>query len=111
MRRLILLCYGWSFALFAPANASEQWTLGEEVQAVTVRIHWVSTAELLAVARSIGRRRPHTTALAFSVLRKSTETGAYTCDIYMQERPVRTWDQRTLSLGHEFAHCVGFVHE
>jgi hypothetical protein len=109
MWRLILVCYAGSLALYAPANASESWTQEEEVQAVTVRMHWVSTAELLAAARDVGRR-PQAEALAFSVLRKNIETGTYTCDIYMLKRPDRTWDRPTLSLGHELAHCLGFVH-
>ena len=110
MRRVILLCYGWCLTLLAPADASELWTSVEEVSAVTVRIYWVPRVELLAIARDLGQK-PQTTALAFSVLRKNVETGAYTCDVYMPSPPVRTWDKPTLSLGHELAHCLGFVHE
>ena len=110
MRRVTLFCYGWSLALFAPAKASELWAVVEDVQTVTVRIHWVSPVELLAAARGVGQK-PQTTALAFSVLRKNVETGAYTCDVYMPNRPVRVWDKPTTSLGHELAHCLGFVHE
>ena len=66
--------------------------------------------ELLAVARELGQK-PQTGALAFSVLRENVQTGAYTCDIYIPKRPVRTWDKVTTSLGHELAHCLGFVHQ
>jgi hypothetical protein len=97
-------------ALTAPAGAGEDWSVVEEVPAVTVRIHWVSQAELIAAARKVGQR-PQTTALAFSTLRKNRETGTYTCDIWMPERPSRTWDKPTMSLGHELAHCLGFVHK
>lgn len=96
-------------ALLAPAQASELWTATTEVQAVTVRIHWVSTVELLAAARDVGKK-PQTAPMGFSVLRKNVETGAYTCDVYMPNRPVRIWDKPTTSLGHELAHCLGFVH-
>ena len=110
MRRVALLCYGWFLALCAPATASELWTVIEEVQTVSVRVHWVSRVELLAIARDLGQK-PQAEALAFSVLRKNVETGAYTCDLYMPSRPSRTWDKPTLSLGHELAHCLGFVHQ
>jgi hypothetical protein len=66
--------------------------------------------ELVAAARQVGKK-PQTSALGFSVLRKNVETGAYSCDVYMPNRPVRVWDKPTTSLGHELAHCLGFVHE
>lgn len=97
-------------AVFAGANASERWTVTAEVETVTVRIHWVSPVELLAAARDLGQK-PQAAALAFSVLRKNVETGGYTCDVYMPSRPIRTWDKPTTSLGHELAHCLGFVHQ
>ena len=65
---------------------------------------------LLDAAREVGQK-PQTTALAFSVLRKNVETGAYTCDVYLTKRPARVWDKPTTSLGHELAHCLGLVHE
>jgi hypothetical protein len=110
MRRVALLCYGWTLAVCPAAHSTELWTVIEDVQAVAVRIHWVSRVELLAVARKAGQK-PQKEALAYSELRKNKETGAYTCDIYMPSRPIRTWDKPTISLGHELAHCLGFVHE
>jgi hypothetical protein len=110
MRRVAVVFYGWSLALLAPANASELWSVVEDVQTVTVRIHWVSTVELRAAARDVGKSA-RTTPLGFSVLRKNGQTGAYTCDVYTTQRPVRTWDKATTSLGHELAHCLGFVHD
>jgi hypothetical protein len=110
MRRVALLYCGWTLALCASADATELWSVVEQVPTVTIRIHWVSRVELLAVARDVGQK-PQSEALAFSVLRKNVETGTYTCDVYMPSRPIRTWDKPTLSLGHELAHCLGFVHE
>ena len=110
MRLVALLSCGWSLALLASAEASEVWTATAEVETVAVRIHWVSVPELLDAAREVGQK-PQTTALAFSVLRKNVETGAYTCDVYLTKRPARVWDKPTTSLGHELAHCLGFVHE
>jgi len=110
MRLFTFLSSGLYLAVLAPADANELWTVTAEVQTVSVRIHWVSSVELLRAAREVGRS-PETTALAFSVLRKNVETGAYTCDVYMPKRPTRVWDKPTASLGHELAHCLGFVHD
>jgi len=112
MRLIILLSQTWSLAFLAPASASELWSVAAEVQTVTVRIHWVSAVELLDAARGVGRKpQDQNAALAFSVLRKNAETGAYTCDVYMPKRPARVWDKPTASLGHELAHCLGFTHD
>lgn len=108
--RLTVLGYGLCLGLVAAADAGELWTVSAEVPVVTVRIHWVSRAELLETARNLGKR-PQTTALAFSVLRENVATGDYVCDVYMLKQPVRVWDEPTASLGHELAHCLGFVHK
>jgi hypothetical protein len=101
-------------ALCGAANAGGidpvMWKSVAAVETVTVRIHWVSTGELRAAAREVGQR-PQTAPKAFSILRMSPETGAYSCDIYMPKRPERLKDEATASLGHEISHCLGFAHE
>jgi hypothetical protein len=97
-------------ALSHSADAGDVWKSIAQVDTVTVRIHWVSTAELEAAARDVGKSsavRP----LGFSVLRRNVATDGYVCDIYLPQRPERVDDRGTVSLGHEMAHCLGFSHE
>jgi hypothetical protein len=110
MRWASPLCCGLASVLCASARAGDEWTRIEQVETVTVRIHWVSPQELRGAARRVGKK-PQSAPLAFSVLRKSTRTDAYSCDIYMPSRLVRIYDKPTASLGHELAHCLGFVHK
>ena len=44
----------------------------------------------------------------FSILKRSRETGALTCLIYLpnDKRPRQVDDEATLSLGHELLHCM-----
>jgi hypothetical protein len=110
MGRLGVVCCAVSLALCRRADAGDVWKSIEPVEAVTVRIHWVSVAELETAARAVGKRsadRP----LGFSVLRKNVATDGYVCDIYLPQRPERVDDRSTVSLGHEMAHCLGFSHE
>jgi hypothetical protein len=97
-------------ALSASVNAADEWESVAAVGEVTVRIHWVSPRELIAAASKVGQR-PDGRPQAFSVLRKHTATGAFSCDIYLPRRPTRLNDEATASLGHEMAHCVGFAHD
>lgn len=92
------------------ASEGREWKVVAGVIEVQLRIHWVTEEELLAAARGVGKR-PKGQALAFSVLRRVVETGGYTCDIYMLERPVNVGDRATNSLGHELSHCLGYSHE
>jgi hypothetical protein len=97
-------------ALSVGADAADVWASAAVVGEVNVRVHWVSGAELIAVARSLGKRADGK-ALGFSVLRKNGSTGAYLCDIYLPHHPKRVQDRATASLGHEMAHCLGLSHE
>jgi hypothetical protein len=108
--RLVLGCGGLWLALSVAANAGDVWTTVADVESVTVRIHWVTVAELRAAAAKVGKRPP-SEPLGFSVLRKEIHTGAYACDIYMLHRPQRVDDHATVSLGHEISHCLGLSHE
>jgi hypothetical protein len=111
MCRIAVGCYiALSAFVVGRASADEVWESVAAVAEVTVRVHWVSTAELTAAARRLGKR-PDGKAMAFSVLRKDTKTGIFVCDIYSPYRPARLQDRATASLGHEAAHCLGFSHE
>jgi hypothetical protein len=97
-------------ALARSADAGDAWKSIAPVEAVTVRIHWVSVAEIEAAAREIGKRSVYR-PLGFSVLRKNLATDGYVCDIYLPQRPEHVDDRPTVSLGHEMAHCLGFSHQ
>lgn len=86
------------------------WKTVADVAEVTLRIHWVTPGELRAAARSVGKRSD-TTPFAFSILRQDPRSGAFTCDVYLLDRPARVQDKATATLGHEIAHCLGFSHE
>lgn len=94
-------------ALADNADPLAPWVSKVQVDEVVVRIHWVSYGELLAVARTYGKR-PQAKAMGFSVLRK-TKNGCR-CDIYMPTPPTRVADRTTAALGHELAHCWGLSH-
>lgn len=96
--------------LASGASASEDWKSVAEVTEVTVRVHWVSEAELRKAAREVGRRA-QASPFGFSVLRQNPRTGTFSCDVYLVQRPTRLEDRATATLGHELAHCLGFSHE
>jgi hypothetical protein len=104
------LCVVLCGAANAEATDAVTWKSVAAVETVAVRIHWVSSGELRAAAREVGKR-PQTAPKAFSVLRKNAETGVYSCDIYVPKKPERLKDEATATLGHELAHCLGFSHE
>jgi len=110
MRRIALTSCGLLLALPLSAGATDAWKSVADVGEVTVRIHWVSSGELQAAARTMGKRADNT-PFGFSVLRKHVDSGSFTCDVYVLHRPARIQDRATASLGHEIAHCLGFSHE
>ena len=76
-----------------------------------VIVTYVSIGELLklqgqhaADLREIRQDYRH----GFSILKRSRETGALTCEIYLpnDKRPRQVDDEATLSLGHELLHCM-----
>ncbi len=78
---------------------------------VRVVVIYVSTNELMnlqgrhgAGLREIRQDYRH----GFSILKRSRETGALTCEIYLRNdgRPREVDDKGTLSLGHELLHCM-----
>jgi hypothetical protein len=105
---MALVLAAYSADARADADPLAPWVSKVQVDEVVVRIHWVSHRELLAVARTFGKR-PQTRAMGFSVLRKTEN--AYRCDIYMPTQPTRVADRTTAALGHELAHCWGLSHD
>ena len=110
MGNLGTMCCAFWLALCGAATAADFWTPVEDVDVVVVRVHWVSVGELRAAAKMVGKR-PQTKPMGFSVLRKNTETGAYSCDIYFARVPTRLKDDATALIGHEFLHCLAFRHD
>jgi hypothetical protein len=109
MRLVALSCCSLLLA-FSRSDAGDVWSSVAPVETVTVRIHWVSVAELEEAAGNVGKHNAER-PLGFSVLRKNVATDAYVCDIYLPQRPEHVDDRGTVSLGHEMAHCLGFSHE
>lgn len=109
MTRLSLGCCIVGWTLCGGVAGGEVWKQAAAVEQVMVRVHWVSVAELEAVARALGKR-PAGEPLGFSVLRQNVATKTYVCDVFLPLRPVRVDDRATRSLGHEMAHCFGFAH-
>jgi len=109
MRRLVVGCCGLCLALGASAHAGEFWTRVADVGNVTLRVQWVSVAALTAAAKKVGKIAS-TEPMGFAVLHKNTETGAFTCDVYIAADPARI-DRLTSLLGHELSHCLGFSHD
>ena len=82
-----------------------------EFNDMRVVVTYVSTNELLnlqgrnsADLRDVRQDYRH----GFSILKRSRETGALTCEIYLpnDKRPREVDDEATLSLGHELLHCM-----
>ena len=78
-----------------------------------VVVRYVSTGELLNLQAKHGGRPDRREIRqdyrrGFSILRRSRETGALTCEIYLlnASRPHEVDDDGTLSLGHELLHCM-----
>ena len=78
-----------------------------------VVVNYVSTGDLVNLQHKYGasidlREHRQDYRHGFSILRKSRETGALTCEIYLPnyKRPREVDDEATLILGHELLHCM-----
>jgi len=100
-------------ALGATPATGEHLKATIDVSDMRVVVPFVSAAELAALQRKYGAnldirdvRQNH--RRGFSILKTNTATGARTCEIYLPEdrRPREVDDEGTLSLGHEFLHCM-----
>ena len=107
-----------SLELTDPANAQipERWRAHPSVgllEGVTLRIHWFSsTEELREAAKNSGQKINEIGLKGFSILKRNTKTGEYTCDLYVVNMTGAQIDaDRTMTFGHEVLHCVGLQHE
>ena len=78
-----------------------------------VVVTYVSTGELVNLQARYGShidrrdiRQGH--RRGFSILKRSRETDALTCEIYLPngQRPSEVDDEGTLTIGHELLHCM-----
>lgn len=100
-------------ALGAKPAASEHLNATIDVRDMRVVVAFVSTAELAALQRKYGANRDirdvrQDHRRGFAILKTNVATGARTCEIYLPQdrRPREVDDEGTLSLGHEFLHCM-----
>ena len=82
-----------------------------DVQDLRLVVNYVSTGELIQLQRRYGKhvdlrdvRQDH--RHGFSILKTNRETGARTCEVYLEQRPDEVDDSGTLTLGHELLHCM-----
>jgi hypothetical protein len=105
-------------ALVDPANANgpDRWRPYPNVgllESVALRIHWFDTAdELREAARSSGQEIKEIGLNGFSILKRNTKTGEYSCDLYVVRMTGAQVDgDRTTTFGHEVLHCFGLKHQ
>lgn len=107
-----------SLELVGPANAGslDRWRPNPVVgllESVALRIHWLdSIDELRWTAENSGQEINEKHLKGFSILSRNTNTGAYTCDVYVVEMTGSHVDEnRTTTFGHEVLHCFGLRHD
>lgn|GEM_PF-2514852 len=112
LRRAVRLAAAFVLLLLTldASAAVERWYSLTTVSEVTVRVHWVSVAELRAAARLYGKR-PKSTPAGLAVLKWNPATGKLVCHLFLTAEPTRVDDRATMTLGHEMAHCLGFSHQ
>jgi hypothetical protein len=81
-----------------------------DLRVVVVR---VSTIELIDIQRRYGLRVDlrdirQNNRHGFTIVKRNLTTGAFTCEIYLpnDRRPRTVDDEATLTIGHEFLHCL-----
>jgi hypothetical protein len=107
-----------SLALVDPANAEgpDRWRPYPNVGllgSVALRIHWFDTPdELREAARNSGQDIKEIGLNGFSILKRNTKTGEYSCDLYVVKMTGAQVDgDRTTTFGHEVLHCFGLKHQ
>jgi hypothetical protein len=103
----------------APANplgmvTSDRWQPHAKVGVldnVTLRMHWHDDLDALRAAAT-GHNFNGVDLHGFSILRRNKETGEWVCDVFVVKmRGALVDNDRTVTLGHEILHCVGFSHD
>ena len=104
--------------LNGPANAEglQRWRPYPELgvlKNVELRIHWFnSSEELREASRNSGQTINEIGLNGFSILKRNTKTGEYSCEIYVVKMSGAQVDgDRTTTFGHEVLHCFGLKHE
>src|SRR5262245_47415498 len=121
-RRFASVCFLFtampSLELVSRANAEslDRWRPNPTVgllESVALNVHWLdSTDELREAAQNSGQNINLKYLKGFSILKRNTETGAYTCDVYVVKMSGAHVDEdRTTTFGHEVLHCLGLRHE
>jgi hypothetical protein len=96
-----------------PVQAGELLKPTLDINDMRIVVTYVSTGELVKLQRQYGsnvdlREIRQDYRHGFSILKTHRETGARTCEIYLpnDKRPREVDDEGTLTLGHEFLHCM-----
>ena len=94
------------------ASGGEPITPTTELNDLRVVVTRLSTVELVNLQRRHGvrvdlrgvRQSHH----GFTIVKRNLKTGALTCEIYLpsDKRPRAVDDEATLTIGHEFLHCL-----
>ena len=83
-----------------------------ELNDLRVVVTRLSTVELINLQRRNGvrvdLRGARQSHHGFTIVKRNLKTGAFTCEIYLpsDQRPRTVDDEATLTLGHEFLHCL-----
>ena len=112
----LIVLVSLELALPANANGPERWRPHPSaglLEGVTLRIHWFdSTDELREAAKNSGQEINEIDLKGFSILKRNTATGEYSCDLYVVKMLGAQVDgDRTTTFGHEVLHCFGLRHE
>jgi hypothetical protein len=104
------------FAGPARADDLERWRTYPDVgllEHVAVRVHWFDSSKALrSAAETSGQDIKEIGLSGFSVLKRNSETGEYSCDVYVVKMTGAQIDgDRTTTFGHEVLHCFGLRHE
>lgn len=82
-----------------------------DINDLRVVVAHLSTVELANLQRRHGVRvdlRGIRRSHGFTIVKRNLKTGALTCEIYLpsDKRPSTVDDEATLTVGHEFLHCL-----
>lgn len=97
--------------LVAPSLAGEPIKPTVDFNDMRIVVRYLSTGELANLQnlgsiemRDVRQGSRH----GYSILRRSRDTGALTCEIFLSndKRPREVDDEATMTLGHELLHCM-----
>ena len=109
---LYLAALAYSLCAGAAASGGEPIKSITEFNDLRVVVTRLSNVELVSLQRRHGvrvnlrgARHGHQ---GFTIVKRNVKTGALTCEIYLpsDKRPRTVDDEATLTIGHEFLHCL-----